>query len=277
MSDKPTTPQVAVVPLVFTHFPLPYKNPGTRYERVYPEGTMVLNSANGVPYGKAGRSLMSLVTTQAILQGSREVELGHVTEAFRRMGQAVTGGTSGSVARISDQFQRLYSLIIGLELRVNRDGFEAFRGKQMLVAEGMELYWSAKDKDLLTPGLFQNKVLLSNTFFDYVKENSVPVDLLTYHGFQSAVDQDFYAWLSRKLYAAKKTDKESFVPWSALYLQFGPVLQNNQSRFRKDFQDLVLSILTRHPEIRVKTSAEGVTIVPSTLIIEEDRKGFVQT
>lgn len=274
MSDTPRT----WVPVVFTHFPLPYRNPGTRFERAFPEGKMVIRSDNGVPYGKSGRSLVSLITTQAILQGSRKIELGHVTEAFRRMGQNVTGGKTGSVQRIQDQFQRFYSTILSLELRVEReDGFRAFRGKQMLLAEEMELYWSAKDKEVMTPGLFTNTVTLSQPYFDYIRDHSTPVDLLTFHSLQSPLDQDWYAWLSRKLFVALKSDKESVVPWDSLYAQFGPVTPSNRFKFRKNFEEFMLFILAKHPEVRVKIREEGVSIVPSTLIIPEDHKGFVQT
>jgi len=277
--NEPAPVSTAMVPIIFTHFPLPYRNPGTRFERVYPEGKMLIESRSGVPYGKSGRSLVSLITTQAVLQGSRKIELGHVTEAFRRMGQVVSGGKLGTVQRISDQFQRFYTTIISLELRIDKgEGFRAFRGKQMLLAEEMELYWSAKEKDLAAPGLFQNTVTLSQPYFDYVQDHSTPVDLITFHSLQSPLDQDWYAWLSRKLFVALKSDKESLVPWESLYLQFGlKDPRRKGAEFRKDFADFMVFILTKHPEARVKLREDGVSIIPSTLIIPEDHKGFVQT
>lgn len=274
MSDRP---QVALVPVVFTHFPLPYRDPGMKYVQQYPEGEMTILSSNGVPFGKAGRSLISMVTTQALLQNSRVVELGHVSEAFRKMNLVVSGGKEGTVTRVREQFDRFYGTMISLNLRVKRDGFEGFRGKNMILVEETELYWSSRDKDIMAPGLFQNTATLSEPYFNYIKTNSTPVDLLTYHSFISPRDQDWYAWLSRKIFAVVRTGKESIVPWESLYLQFGPILRNNQARFRRDFVEFMKVILIKHPDVHVKVREEGVLIEPSPLLIPEESKGFVQT
>lgn len=275
--NEPAPISTAMVPIIFSHFPLPYKDPGTKYVRSYPEGEMTLVSPNGVPFGKAGRSLVSMITTQAMVQNARQVELGHVTEAFRRMGTSVTGGKTGSVLRIGDQFNRFFSTMLSLSMRVEREGFQGFRGKNMILAEEMELYWSAKDKDILAPGLFQNTVTLSQPYFDYIRANSTPVDLLTYHSFQSPRDQDWYAWLARRVYGVTKAGHEKLVAWDDLYLQFGPVLRNHRPRFRKDFGDFMLVLLTKHPDLKIKIRDEGVIITPSSLMIPEEKKGFVQT
>jgi len=275
--NEPTPIVTAMVPVIFSHFPLPYKDPGTRFVRAYPEGEMTLKSDNGVPYGKAGRSLVSMITTQALVQDSRVVELGHVAEAFRRMGTSVTGGKTGSVLRIGEQFNRFFSTMISLSLRAEKEGFSVFRGKNMILAEEMELYWSARDKDILAPGLFQNTLTLSQPYFDYIKSNSTPVDLLTYHAFQSPKDQDWYAWLSRRVFGVAKGGAERLVPWDDLYIQFGPVDRRKKPEFRKDFTDFMVMILVKHPDLRIRISDEGVIIAPSPLIIPEEKVGFVQT
>ncbi|NNM55141.1 MAG: hypothetical protein HKM05_10540 [Spirochaetales bacterium] len=221
--------------------------------------------------------MVSMITTQAMVQDSKRVELGHVTEAFRRMGTAVTGGRTGSVLRIGEQFNRFFSTMISIAMRVEKEGFQGFRGKNMILAEEMELYWSARDKDVLAPGLFQNTITLSQPYFDYIRTNSTPVDLITYHSFQSPRDQDWYAWLSRRVYGVSKAGYATLVKWDDLYMQFGPVLRNNRPKFRKDFKDFMLLLLTKHPDLRVKLQEEGVSIAPSTLIIPEEKKGFVQT
>ena len=275
--NNPTPITIAMVPIVFSHFPLPYKDPGSKYVRSYPEGEMTLISPNGVPYGKAGRSLVSMITTQALIQDARQVELGHVAEAFRRMGTVVTGGKTGSVLRIGDQFNRFFSTMLSLSMRADREGFKGFRGKNMILAEEMELYWSARDKDVLAPGLFQNTVTLSQPYFDYIKANSTPVDLLTYHAFQSPKDQDWYAWLSRRVFAIAKTGQEKLIPWDDMYIQFGPVDRRKKPEFRHDFTEFMLKILVKHPDLKIKIRDEGVIIAPSPLIIPEEKIGFVQT
>ena len=275
--NNPTPITIAMVPIVFSHFPLPYKDPGSKYVRSYPEGEMTLISPNGVPYGKAGRSLVSMITTQALIQDARQVELGHVAEAFRRMGTVVTGGKTGSVLRIGDQFNRFFSTMLSLSMRADREGFKGFRGKNMILAEEMELYWSARDKDVLAPGLFQNTVTLSQPYFDYIKANSTPVDLLTYHAFQSPKDQDWYAWLSRRVFAIAKAGQEKLIPWDDLYIQFGPVDRRKKPEFRHDFTEFMLKILVKHPDLKIKIRDEGVIIAPSPLIIPEEKIGFVQT
>lgn len=237
---------------------------------------MFLRSPYGVPFGKAGRSLVMMIATQALLQGHRDVSLGHVSEAFRKMNLAIHGGRKGSVERVKEQFKRFYGTVLSLEMKVSRPGFEGFRGKQMVLAEEMELYWTAKEKDIMAPGLFENRVKLSEPYFRYINEHCTPVDILVYNAFEAPRDQDFYAWLALKVYAAHESGKPSLVPWESMYLQFGPILRNNQARFRKDFEDFMLRVLRHHPDLKVELLVEGVKIKPSPLVIARDRIGYAQ-
>lgn len=269
-------PTLASIPVATIFFPLPYRESGKEVVKEVSNAKMIYSSRAGVPYGKTGRSVMSLLSTYALIQDSRKVELGHVSEVFRKLGLDVTGGKTGSVGRVSEQFNRIFNLDMIVEAKKQDKDFHGLIAKRLVVAEEIELFWSEKDKEGIIP-LFKNTFTLTQTFFEYLKKHVVEVNLETYLKFQSPRDQDWYAWIVRKMWGVNKSDRVNLISWENLYEQFGPIDRRKKPEFRKDMQEFLLGIVsTVYPELRVRITEEGVQLTPSPLHIPEDKKGYVQ-
>jgi len=269
-------PEFLSVPVVMTFFPLPYQDKGNLFVRGYPNAKMIYSSHTGVPYGKSGRTVMTLLVTDALLQDSRAVNLGHVTELFRRINQPVTGGKTGTVTRISDQFNRVFGLDMIVEATCSDKDWHGIRAKKLVVAEEMELFWSAKDKESL-PSLFTNRFTLTEAFFTYIKSHVTEVNLEAYLNMQSPRDQDWYAWIVRRMWGINQADKQTMIPWENLFEQFGPIERRKKPEFKNDFKEFLVNISPLYPELKARLSDDGLTLIPSPLHIPEEKKGFVNT
>lgn len=269
--------QIGYIPSLFVFCPLPYRNSGNSFIREYNGVKYKLYTAErGVPYGKIGRSVMSLITTQAILQQGQRIELGCISETARKLGIAnTTGGKFGNIGRIANTFRQFGELVIANETLIKRGEVEGFKqGKKLVVTDEMELYWNIKKTDETLPSLFQNYMNLTTDFYNFIRSNAVPVDIVAYTKMQSPRAQDVYGWVVRRLYGMRE---KVTLPWSSLYGQFADNLDpRKRPDFRKDFVEALLLAKAIYPEAKIeKDDLKGITLSPSQLHINPKNIGFI--
>lgn len=217
--------------------------------------TMLAPSKVGLPYGSIPRLLMCWLTTEAIRQKSREIELGDSLSGFmRELGLVPTGGRWGSVTRLKEQTRRLFSSTVSCSYSDAETAAEiGFR-----FADKSMLWWDAKDPS--QAALWRSSVTLSAAFYEEISQNPVPIDLRALHALkQSPMALDAYVWLTYRMSYLKRS---TTIPWAALAAQFG----SDYARvvdFKTAFSEHLQSVLTVYPEARVEASKEGLTLRPS--------------
>jgi hypothetical protein len=262
------------VPSILVQSPIPLKDPKSKVFTRNSGGMQVeYLSGAGVPFGHHGRLVVSLVVTDAIRNKSPKVDLQTISNWIRRMNVGVTGGERGTTFSVRDQFHRLSSLFLSASRKIEKNGAIFHQQVNLPIAEELELWWDAKDKSAQLPALFDSYVLLSNKFYDYIQNHSVPVDLKVYNKFQAPRAQDIYAWLAWKFNAL---DKPAEITWSQLELQFSDSKQVNQRRWKKDWLTDAFEVITEgYPGASVKASESGIILSPSPRSVQPRESGFI--
>jgi len=272
MSDELEV-QKGYLPVAFTICPLPYKNSGKEYIRAYQKYKMILSSSRGVPYGKAGRSVLSLITTQVILQKHGRIDLGSITDTAQKLGIAVTGGKTGSIKRITDTFHQFGSLMITNETDTSVGTVGGVKLGNLLFSKELSLYWNKKKTDEKLPSLFENYMVLTPETVEIIRKHSFPIDILKYNSIQSPRGQDIYGWVVRRLYGIKGKE---FISWNCLYGQFTDSIDSRKkAQFRKEFIEHMLLVKEIFPEARLQAEDKGITLSPSQSHIAPKNQGYL--
>ena len=256
------------IPTPFVFCPLPVRDPKLKeWERVTGNSSMNLISSKGIPFGKWGRISLTLLITEALRSGNKELELGKVGEVLKSVGQSSTGGQGGSITRITDQMRRIGSTYI--EFSTLQEDIDTFHEKSFNVgiADEIELYWGKRDNDIQST-LFQNRILLSDRFYDLIDKHSIPVDLNIYTS-MNPLEQDIYSWLIRRMYGLRKT---TVVKWEHLYTQFGEnITPTAKPRFRERFKKALYEVTHKsYKTAKIKVLPEGIKLSPSPLSIKNE-------
>ena len=192
------------------------KVPGNEFTRS--NGAFILNmmapSRVGLPYGSYPRLLMAWLTTEAMRTKERKLNLGHsLSEFMRELDLIPTGGRWGTIPRLKDQSERLFSTAISCYYQ--NDSTHAHEG--FMLTDKYSLWWNPRNPD--QDVLWRSTVTLSERFFNEVTTSAVPIDMRALKALkQSPLALDIYCWLTHRMsYLSKKTE----IPWPALQVQFG--------------------------------------------------------
>ena len=195
--------------------------------------TMLASPKVGLPYGSVPRMLLAWIATEAVKTKNRDLILGDSMSQFmRQLGMMPTGGRWGTVTRLKDQTRRLFGSTIQCSYTNKAEGHEALQN--MVIADLASLWWEPKDPT--QQSLFESTVRLSETFYNEIINNPVPVDMRALLALKkSPLALDIYCWLTYRMsYLAKPTS----IPWVALQAQFGsgyPMTAQGKRDFKKKF------------------------------------------
>jgi len=195
--------------------------------------TMLARPKVGLPYGSVPRMLLAWIATEAVKTKSRDLILGDSMSQFmRQLGMMATGGRWGTVTRLKEQTRRLFSTTIQCSYTNKASGHEALQN--MVIVDLASLWWEPKDPTQRS--LFESTVRLSETFFDEIINNPVPVDMRALLALKkSPLALDIYAWLTYRMSYLKKPTS---IPWEALQAQFGsgyPMTAQGKRNFKRHF------------------------------------------
>lgn len=206
----------------------------------------------GLPYGSYARFILLFLQSEAIKTGCREIELGRSMRVWLgSMGLSIGGTTYRMVA---EQAKRISGC--RLQFFAEKDGREVMRHGGFVDGSISMVGVSPSDQG----GLWQDRVLLNEEFYQALREHPVPVSesALSAIGPRSMVI-DVYIWLAYRLHALKR---DVDVGWAALYGQFGGGFQLIR-KFRAHFIDCLELALAAYPEARVSIEERGITLRPS--------------
>lgn len=234
---------------------------------------MLAPSEVGLPYGTYPRLLMVWLTQEACrnkadksktAEEARRIDLGHSLSSFMgELGLLPTGGRWGTIPRIKDQMDRLFSTAIYLRKEQgDEDGNQrGRRAAQQLVANDSELWWDVRRP--AQDALFRSWVLLSQPFFDLITDGPVPIDMdVLRHIKKSPMAIDIYWWATHRLSYLKRT---TTIPWPALMAQFGanyPDTPQGRRNFRKKFLKGFALVQQAWPALQATSTEAGLKLPP---------------
>lgn len=219
--------------------------------------SLLAPSKVGLPYGTIPRLLLSWITTEAVRTKQRELELGDSLSAFmRELDLVPTGGRWGSITRLKDQMQRLFSSSV----TCTYDDGSTWALESVKPVDSARLWWSPKEPT--QAALWKSTVTLGERFFDEITRSPVPIDMRALKALKrSPMALDIYLWLTYRMFYLRH---QTAIPWEALSGQFGSDYARLRD-FKAAFQKELKKVLVVYPEARVEAGAEerGLILLPS--------------
>ena len=221
-----------------------------------------------LPYGTHPRLIMVYISSQAIKNKSRVVEVGDSTREFlRRLGISEGGGPRGGLTTFKKQMQALAACRLTLGRSEN--------GRDTTIST-VPIHrfdaWLQHDENQRTlwPGVME----LSQEFYDSLKDHAVPLDHRALGALKhSALALDIYCWLAHRLYRIR-SHQGLFLSWSNLQEQFGQEYKDFRN-FKQRFLIALRQVRLVYPTAKLTQVPGGVrfwpspTPIPKTKVIVE--------
>jgi hypothetical protein len=220
--------------------------------------SIVAPSKIGLPYGTVPRLLLCWLTTEAVRTRSRELVLGDSLSGFmRELGLVPTGGAWGSIRRLKNQTERLFSSSI---TAIYKDSGRTAISNHNVV-DSADLWWHPKNPGQAS--LWDSRVKLGERFFAEIIERPVPIDLRALRALKrSPMALDIYVWLTYRMsYLAKPTQ----ITWPALQMQFGagyPETARGLRAFREHFLPALRKVVAVYSGAKALPTVAGIRLEP---------------
>ena len=210
------------------------------------------------------------------------IELGSITDTWRRYGMHSTGGKKGGYVlparKAMEKFARLH---VSSTVKTDIKGLAGHRGMDFSVSLKHQILWARGRIDLVEPDIFdhENYIDLSPAFIEFVKK-AVPHVQKDFMSIQSSLTLDLYQWLAGKLYSLKD---EFVMTWPKMYAQFGQGGKLNDTQMknvRRKIKDSLIEIKTEYyPAANILITEKGLIMKPSEPLVEpgDKKAGYTLT
>jgi hypothetical protein len=216
----------------------------------------------GVPFGSRARLVLLYLQTQALRSGSREVPLGGSMRSWMKSMNVSTGGQS--YRDLKEQCNRLSAC--NLKFYWGESQKPQKWAKDSIITGGLIFGEAGDDRQ---GSFWEDRVVLSQSFFDALKEHPVPVlEAAIREISNKSMAIDLYIWLSYRLHSLADPVRISF---AALYSQFGAGY-DKLKHFKAHFPDALKYAMNVYPEARVDIEDDGLILWPSRPPVAADRK-----
>ena len=205
----------------------------------------------GIPYGAVARLILIYLSSEAVANNSRVIELGRNMKQFLdRMGISVGGK---SVAMVRDQARRI---------SMCRLTFFNKRERDTLISNGSFV----RNAVICDPSseqqnrLWNDQVELDETFFKSLTDHPLPLREAAIRQLSGrSMALDLYVFLSYRLHVLEKPTP---VSWSSLHTQFGGGYRERWV-FVQTIRDPLALALAAYPEAKVEINEGGLILHPS--------------
>lgn len=265
--------ELAFQHVVLAHLGFPRsKTDALRFERVSGTSALLLEAGSlwdgqkmqqqALPYGSIPRLMMIAITTRAIQQKSRTIELGRsMSDSLRELGLADTGATHWR--RVRAQASALAAVRMTL-------GYVSQGKATTLNAQPVKKFdaWTHQDHRQLT--LIPSTVELSADFFEAIEDASVPLDVRAVRALSKhPMALDVYTWLAHRLCRVRSPQGDR-IPWVKLREQFGHEI-GDQREFKKKMKEALKKAAMVYPTAKLDTWGSGLTLLPSPPPVPKER------
>lgn len=236
-----------------------WRRDGHRVTLVVQPGVLLVSGKEklyGVPYGSRARLILLYLQTKALQSNSREVELGASMRDWMSRMNVSTGGQS--YRDVKEQCNRLSAchLTFFWDEADSRGRSGSKFAKDSIVVGGLTF----TETDERQGSLWEERVLLSESFFKSLREHPVPVLETAIREISSkSMALDIYIWLAYRLHSLNEPTR---ISWQSLYAQFGAGYDEIR-HFKTRFPETLRVALNVYPEARVEIAREGMTLHPS--------------
>lgn len=233
---------------------------------IQPGPDMKTGKLLGYPYGSLPRLLLFWITTEAVRNRSKRLELGNSLSAFMRelglIPASESGGKRSDAKRLRNQMQRLFGCRISFDQDLSRgDGTEGKRWLHMEVAPEGEYWWDPKQP--AQGALWGSWIELGEKFFQAIISAPVPVDMRALRGLKrSPLALDLYSWATYRVYQVNRKGSPTFIPWKGLMQQLGTEYSSVDD-FVKYAKQAFRSVRTVYPNLKMGNARGGFWLHPS--------------
>ena len=204
-----------------------------------------------LPYGAKARIILMHLNSEAVRQRSHVIEVETSLTAFvaKVQGREATGR---DIRAFKDQLSALAAASITMAL----DRPDRAVQVQTRIVGAFDLWFT---KDASQRVLWPATVALSLDYFESLTRHAVPLDERAIAALsKSATALDAYCWLAQRLHRIPPGAPQ-FVPWTALYEQFGEgfVLLR---QFRAFFLRMLRQVHSVYPAARFEADGRGMQL-----------------
>lgn len=209
------------------------------------------NAAVGIPYGSLARLILIYLSTEAVKNNSRVVELGSSMSSFLQRVGIQKSGKSASLVR--EQAKRI---------SMCRLTFYSEKTNKTNILNGSfvrsAVIFPQKNDD--QPQLWQDTVELDEVFYTSLTTHPLPLrEVAVQELCGKSLALDIYIFLAYRLHVL---DKPTKVSWGSLFKQFGASYSEKRF-FVARFKDPLELALAVYPEAHVEVDESGLTLHPS--------------
>lgn len=202
----------------------------------------------GVPYGSRARLILLYLQTEAVRTNCREVELGRSLHAWLRRLEIPIGGKQ--MATVRDQAERISRCRLSFQIR---QGSRTGLVNQHILDTSMFI-----EEESAQGGLFVEKAMLSQSFFDELKRHPVPVEEAAVRQIaNNSLALDVYCWLAYRLHSL---NEPITVTWKALHGQFGRSVAR-LDHFKDHFRTVLALATSVYPDANVDETPNGSGLI----------------
>jgi Plasmid encoded RepA protein len=249
---------------------LPIRRPGKEvreYSRVNGRFSLRIatnNSRLGLPFGQ-DRLIPLWVSTLAVRQQNRRVTFDSAAELLREFGLSTSGY---HYKRIVQGFERVFDATIYF----SADGTAATGGARYIDRSRFNFFdsmrlWYLDDNPGLPGEDFQNIIVLSESFWNEVKQHPIPVDMALVRALAHAPGAlDFACWLIWRCWTAKQEQLIPLFGESGLEMQLGVQDYARKRRFREQVVKWLDVVKAHWPECPAEMTAQFLIIRPGQAI-----------
>jgi hypothetical protein len=196
-----------------------------------------------LPQGPYARLLLADISTYAVRHKTPVIPMEVSVSAYmrNRLKLLVSGGGKGTYTSFKREAQALAAA--HMELSVHYGNRQ--RQSNSAPIEAFEA-WTVDDGP--QQALWPCELVLSERFFQSLKNHAAPIDMRAYRGLAySALAQDIYTWLAHRL---PRLGEPLSLPWSVLAEQFGGY--ESTKKFRDEFVKRLKEVRSVYPDARVE-------------------------
>lgn len=220
----------------------------------------------GYPFGVIPRLLLFWITTEALRNRSRRIELSDSLSDFLRelaLDPNTGGGRRGDAKRLRDQMHRLFRATISFDYTTDRR--TAYL--EMQIAPRANLWWDPFSPE--QSAMFPSWIELGDSFYTAITEHPVPLDMRAIRALKSSpLALDFYAWIAYRHFVVSQKDRPARVPWRELRKQIGAEYKDVKG-FKRRGKEALRKVLALYPALDVREVDGGIEIWPGRPLIAE--------
>ena len=208
----------------------------------------------GLPYGQ-DRLIPIWVATLAVLRQSRTIHFNSAADILKTFDMPLDGK---SYRRIAAGFQRIFASTIFFGTDEQLEAATVIDSSRFHFFDQLQLWFSKDIHQSTLSGDFQNTVVLSNQFWEEIKNHPVPVDLDVVRALSSSAGcLDFLLWLTWRSWLTKREDQIPLFGDRGLNQQLGTNRYSRPRDFRRQLDRWLRVINNLWPECPAKLSGDG--------------------